>query len=836
MERGEFRTAAAAGLTYGAGTQAVVKDSLHLLYTATRIGGGDGHDLINDVAIAGIQALERRIMAAPGFNDVCYRPPPAGTAPVLFSATDAGVLLPCEPPLSPSRLFFAEFNVSEANLTAFDVTDGDALVDAASSCDVAYSSCVRPPYLPDWCRVAACDAAGFANSDIDAATAADCFTAQRRAVAEEWLVTESGVRECRTANGECNATIAQLCVYPPAPPSPPPSPSPPPAPPMAPSPTPPSPPRPPAPPDPHPPPPPPRPSPPPTSPPPMPPSPPPKPPPPRAPPPPPLPPAPPLGYSPPPPSSPPERPPPPGSPPPPSPPQSPPSPVTPPPPPESPEPSAPPAPPSTPLPPLLPPSPPPSPPSPPPPSLPPAPPDGPSPPLPPPSVPGLLAGRRALSESSETEGTGEVDEQHLVTNTSVTRTISNGSNAAPLLSSPFGLGEFAAKEIPTSAVSLVHASRNASDGSDCGAGDACRACRNGDFDAGGCDCAHPENALCDGSTWDVGALPAGFIVELPDVHSVRRINLAYDASVNALQEQKAKSVRVECLGRDGEWRNASGSCAAAPAGCQPGDPMASPDVVFSDATARNVTIAVVCDSMFWRVVLISRWGSGVVYPQAVVERVRFYGGPTASPPPPPPMPQRPPPNPPLPFWVPDYEEMESERQKCISRELSRLSHHATRSRSALQELRKLPQCGWSATDAFVAETTVSSLLALPSQMRGSASAMQPLGPARDLAAVLILARSFEPLVEHYLDSAFQDKVEGVPPDTRMAGRWGLWVRGLCALPSHQLEEAGPSDPRCEGVEQRPRKPPSNTHGARCMRARARALRQVRDALLPLRAQ
>ena len=94
MERGEFRTAAAAGLTYGAGTQAVVKDSLHLLYTATRIGGGDGHDLINDVAIAGIQALERRIMAAPGFNDVCYRPPPAGTAPVLFSATDAGVLLP----------------------------------------------------------------------------------------------------------------------------------------------------------------------------------------------------------------------------------------------------------------------------------------------------------------------------------------------------------------------------------------------------------------------------------------------------------------------------------------------------------------------------------------------------------------------------------------------------------------------------------------------------------------------------------------------------------------------------------------------------------------------
>ena len=43
MERGEFRTAAAAGLTYGAGTQAVVKDSLHLLYTATRIGGGDGH-------------------------------------------------------------------------------------------------------------------------------------------------------------------------------------------------------------------------------------------------------------------------------------------------------------------------------------------------------------------------------------------------------------------------------------------------------------------------------------------------------------------------------------------------------------------------------------------------------------------------------------------------------------------------------------------------------------------------------------------------------------------------------------------------------------------------
>ena len=210
MERGEFRTAAAAGLTYGAGTQAVVKDSLHLLYTATRIGGGDGHDLINDVAIAGIQALERRIMAAPGFNDVCYRPPPAGTAPVLFSATDAGVLLPCEPPLSPSRLFFAEFNVSEANLTAFDVTDGDALVDAASSCDVAYSSCVRPPYLPDWCRVAACDAAGFANSDIDAATAADCFTAQRRAVAEEWLVTRSGVRECRTANGECNATIAQL--------------------------------------------------------------------------------------------------------------------------------------------------------------------------------------------------------------------------------------------------------------------------------------------------------------------------------------------------------------------------------------------------------------------------------------------------------------------------------------------------------------------------------------------------------------------------------------------------------------------------------------------------
>ena len=114
-------------------------------------------------------------------------------------------------------------------------------------------------------------------------------------------------------------------------------------------------------------------------------------------------------------------------------------------------------------------------------------------------------------------------------------------------------------------MSLVHASRNASDGSDCGAGDACRACRNGDFDAGGCDCAHPENALCDGSTWDVGALPAGFIVELPDVHSVRRINLAYDASVNALQEQKAKSVRVECLGRDGEWRNASGSCAAAPA-------------------------------------------------------------------------------------------------------------------------------------------------------------------------------------------------------------------------------------------------------------------------------
>ena len=114
--------------------------------------------------------------------------------------------------------------------------------------------------------------------------------------------------------------------------------------------------------------------------------------------------------------------------------------------------------------------------------------------------------------------------------------------------------------------------------------------------------------------------------------------------------------------------------------------------------------------------------------------------------------------------------------------------------------------------------------------------MQPLGPARDLAAVLILARSFSPLVEHYLDSAFQDKVEGVPPDTRMAGRWGLWVRGLCALPSHQLEEADPGDPRCEGVEQRRpanHLPTHTVHGACELE---RALRQVRDALLPLRAQ
>ena len=63
MERGEFRTAAAAGLTYGAGTQAVAMDAVHLLYTATRVGGGDGHDLINDVAVAGMRELERRIRA-----------------------------------------------------------------------------------------------------------------------------------------------------------------------------------------------------------------------------------------------------------------------------------------------------------------------------------------------------------------------------------------------------------------------------------------------------------------------------------------------------------------------------------------------------------------------------------------------------------------------------------------------------------------------------------------------------------------------------------------------------------------------------------------------------
>ena len=96
--------------------------------------------------------------------------------------------------------------------------------------------------------------------------------------------------------------------------------------------------------------------------------------------------------------------------------------------------------------------------------------------------------------------------------------------------------------------------------------------------------------------------------------------------------------------------------------------------IFDDRTETNFALPVECDARYWRLVLLESFdGLPGQTPAAMARDLRLFGVKTPSPPPPPPPPLSPPESPPPPMYVPDFEAMEAERQRCIVRENVRMA-------------------------------------------------------------------------------------------------------------------------------------------------------------------
>jgi len=96
--------------------------------------------------------------------------------------------------------------------------------------------------------------------------------------------------------------------------------------------------------------------------------------------------------------------------------------------------------------------------------------------------------------------------------------------------------------------------------------------------------------------------------------------------------------------------------------------------IFDDRTETNFALPVECDARYWRLVLLESFdGLPGQTPAAMARDLRLFGVKTPSPPPPPPPPLSPPESPPPPMYVPDFEAMEAERQRCIVRENVRIA-------------------------------------------------------------------------------------------------------------------------------------------------------------------
>ena len=122
-----------------------------------------------------------------------------------------------------------------------------------------------------------------------------------------------------------------------------------------------------------------------------------------------------------------------------------------------------------------------------------------------------------------------------------------------------------------------------------------------------------------------------------------------------------------------------------------------------------MTIPTLCDARYWRLTFLATHGSLSLNPRALVSSIRLYGMATPSPPPPPLPPSVPPPSPSLPIYKPDYEEFERERLRCVDRELLAIARAKVVDAAVLSDLPASSSCGWSASDALVAVSTVASL-------------------------------------------------------------------------------------------------------------------------------
>jgi len=96
--------------------------------------------------------------------------------------------------------------------------------------------------------------------------------------------------------------------------------------------------------------------------------------------------------------------------------------------------------------------------------------------------------------------------------------------------------------------------------------------------------------------------------------------------------------------------------------------------IFDDRTETIFALPVECDARYLRLVLLESFdGLPGQTPAAMARDLRLFGVKTPSPPPPPPPPLSPPESPPPPMYVPDFEAMEAERQRCIVRENVRMA-------------------------------------------------------------------------------------------------------------------------------------------------------------------
>ena len=148
--------------------------------------------------------------------------------------------------------------------------------------------------------------------------------------------------------------------------------------------------------------------------------------------------------------------------------------------------------------------------------------------------------------------------------------------------------------------------------------------------------------------------------------------------------------------------------------------------LFDDKSAITFALPVDCDARYWRVVLLETFDAlpGQT-PAAMTRDLRLFGVRTPSPPPPPPPPLSPPESPPPPMYVPDFEAMEAERQRCIARENVRMAKAVVGNISVLDELPQRQGCGWSADAALDAITALEQLRPLSDALRGP----QPAPPA-----------------------------------------------------------------------------------------------------------